>query len=269
MRWIGFFAVLLISARAVAEEAPKLEVKLISETRGVVAGKTSYVGLHFKHPLAAHTYWKHPGIVGLPTEIKWELPTGFVAGEIEWPMPQVVKMATYEAQGYEGVTLLMIPITAPAELAAGTVTLKAKVSWMCCGKVCEPAVDVPFSLTLPVNEVVEKDPATGEMFEKSRALVPQRKSGWEATAKREGQEILLSLKIPAGEVVRREVRFFAANGQVDSDREQAVEWQDDGSLRMKLFVAETGPKDLKTLSGVLIFSGEGETLAIEINAKTD
>src|SRR5262245_53837871 len=65
-----------------------LKIELVSEVTSIVPGKPFYVGLHLQHQPGDHTYWRFPGIVGVPTGIKWELPEGFKAGPIEWPEPQ-------------------------------------------------------------------------------------------------------------------------------------------------------------------------------------
>jgi DsbC/DsbD-like thiol-disulfide interchange protein len=193
MRWIEMACVLSVASPlwAAGEKNP-LRIDLISENHSIAAGRTFYVGLKLTHPDGYHTYWKHPGIVGVPTSVKWSLPPGFTAGEIEWPAPESVKMAIYDAQGFHGETLLMVPITAPATLADGTVTLDAKVSWMCCGKECNPATDVPFSITLPVTAEEKIDPAMQRLFAASRAKIPQTSDEWTAQAKRVENKLVVN-----------------------------------------------------------------------------
>ncbi len=233
-----------------------LEVRLISEGRGIVCGKLFFVGLHLVHPPGAHTYWKNPGIVGVATTVEWELPPGFSAGEIQWPAPKVVKMASYDAQGYEGETLLMIPITPPRSLTSASVTLAAKVSWMCCGETCHPAVKVPFSLKLPVLSATETDPANGGLFEKFRRFVPRPDPAWATTVTRHPGKITLTLQPPAGIPRLSGGHFFTADGQVDSNQKQQVEVLAEGGIRMTL--AATAPENAEKLSGVVGFSGVGD-----------
>ena len=99
------------------------------------------------------SYWKNPGIVGLATTIG----AGPVVrlqrrGNPVARAPGCEKWHPTEAQGYEGETLLMIPVTPPSnprQCHDGHASTP-RVSWMCCGKTCMPAVKVPFSITLPV-----------------------------------------------------------------------------------------------------------------------
>ncbi|NJR41311.1 MAG: hypothetical protein HC767_00320 [Akkermansiaceae bacterium] len=78
MRLLLLFLAFSLISSAPAEEKGKnpLEARLISEMQTIAPGKIFYVGMHLNHPTGYHTYWKHPGIVGVPTSIKWDLPAG-------------------------------------------------------------------------------------------------------------------------------------------------------------------------------------------------
>jgi thiol:disulfide interchange protein DsbD len=273
IRLLALLCSLLPPSLLPAADAPNpLAIRLFAETRGIQAGGTFFVGLHLRHPAGAHTYWKHPGIVGLATQVEWELPPGFVAGPIQWPAPEIVTMAIYQAQGYHGETLLLIPLTAPAGLADKPVTLTAKVSWMCCAKTCHPAAKVPLSVTLPVTATAELDPATRPLFAKFRALVPQRDPAWQATVKRDQHRILLTLRPPGTQAPASSpagIRFFTADGQVDSNQPQPIELLPDGGIRLTLALSESAPPAPATLPGVLGFPNGwpagGKPFAIEID----
>lgn len=219
-------AALMMAVPALAEDP--LSVALLSEAKAIAPGSTFMVGLHLKPPQGFHTYWKHPGIVGLATSVEWSLPPGFHAGGIQWPAPEAVKMARYTAQGYRGETLLMVPVTAPRDLAQGApVELTARVSWMCCGRQCHPAAKVPFSISLPAAEQEQADPATRPLFETFRTKLPAADPAWSSRVERENGKIVLTLKATDPAVAREvdelgTLRFFTADGQVDSDGEQKV-----------------------------------------------
>ncbi|MCF7733727.1 MAG: hypothetical protein K9N23_18710, partial [Akkermansiaceae bacterium] len=233
-----------------------LEIRLISEMKSIRAGNTFYLGLHLRHPVGFHTYWQHPGIVGLATRIEWDLPDGFVAGPIQWPAPEVVTMAIYQAQGYHAETLLMIPVTAPAVLAGKAVVLNARVSWMCCAKTCHPAAKVPFAVTLPVADAAEPDPVNQPLFAEFRARVPQRDPAWQTTVKRERNRIILTLQPPGPNPAlppAADIRFFTADGQVDSNQPQQIEVLPGGGIRLNLALSETAPPPPATLPGVVVF----------------
>jgi thiol:disulfide interchange protein DsbD len=247
-------AAVLIVVPALAENP--LSVALVSEAKTIAPGQTFVVGLHLKPPQGFHTYWKHPGIVGLATSVEWSLPPGFSAGEIQWPAPETVRMARYTAQGYRGETLLMVAVTAPPGLTKSPVELTARVSWMCCSTQCHPAAKVPFTITLPVAHAAAVNPTTRPLFEKFRTKLPAADPAWSSRFERIDDQIVLTLKSNDPAVTRDvselgALRFFTADGQVDSDGEQTVTIGPGQTLHLKLPVSASGPATAKGLPGVL------------------
>jgi thiol:disulfide interchange protein DsbD len=245
----------LLPLTAPAAENP-LKVRLISESSTIAPGKPFRLGLHLNAPDGFHSYWKHPGIVGYATRAKWTLPPGFTAGEIQWPAPQLVKMAEYTAQGYRGETLLIIPITPPATITTDTVTIDAKVSWMCCSNSCHHANNIPFTITLPVADSPSPDPATATLFATSDANTPKPDPTWSTSFVRNEKSITLTLKPADPENARPienlgTVRFFTADGQIDTDQPQTSKILPDGTLQLTLHLSDIGPKNPSSLPGLL------------------
>ena len=65
-----------------------------------------------------HTYWKNPGDSGIATTIKWDLPPGVTAGEIQWPLPEKLPPAEVTTYGYENEVMLLVPLTLATNLAS-------------------------------------------------------------------------------------------------------------------------------------------------------
>jgi DsbC/DsbD-like thiol-disulfide interchange protein len=174
--------------------AAPLSIELVSEVTSIQPGTPFYVGLHLKHQEHYHTYWKFPGIVGVPTGMAWKLPVGWKADPIEWPAPERVMMFQIKAQGYHGEVLLPMKITPPKDLAVGgKITLEGKATWMCCGLDCNPGF-ADLTVTLPVavgTPTVDAKWVT--LFDKARAGMPQPLAGYAATALREGARVTLRL----------------------------------------------------------------------------
>ena len=253
----SLFAAFILSGTAVAENP--LAVTLVSEAKAIAPGEAFNVGLHLKPPAGFHTYWKHPGIVGLATTVDWTLPPGFSAGEIQWPAPQAVKMARYTAQGYRDEAILIVPITAPKELSQTPVTLTARASWMCCGDQCHPASRVPFSITLPVALSSTPDPATKPLFDRFREKIPQKDDAWSVEVTRHPESIQLTLTSKQPQLTRDvtelgALRFFTADGQVDSDGEQKVTRGPGQQIRIELAVSKESPTNATALPGVIVAS---------------
>ncbi len=168
-------------------------------------------------------------------------------------------MAIYDAQGFHGETLLMVPITAPAILDTEAVALEAKVTWMCCGTACSPASGVPFSLTLPVGLKAEIDEETEELFKKYRAKVAQTSDAWSASVAKSGTGFTLKWVKQQGAPIKEvtdvgEVRFFTEDGQIDSSAKQSVAVDSGGTLILDLAGSDYGPENPSSLPGILYAS---------------
>ena len=107
--------------------------------QGLGPGKTMWLGLHIQHQKDWHTYWKNPGDSGLPTQLQWQLPTGWSAGETHWPTPYKIRVGEMTNYGFEGSALLAAPVsmTSAAKLTeTQEVTLQA--NWLVCRQECIP-----------------------------------------------------------------------------------------------------------------------------------
>lgn len=256
-------SLILLAACVCGAEKP-LELTLVSEVTSVQPGRPFYVGLHLRHGTGYHSYWKFPGIVGVPTSIRWELPPGFKAGEIEWPEPESVLMFQIRAQGFERDVLLPVKITPPANLQAGdTVRLAGKASWMVCAKTCHPGFgDV--TLELPVNqEAAAHDEKWRARFEQERARVARSTDAWKATAVEKGQSVTLTLA-PASPAARKltgesaaKIIFFTEDGWIDSDKPQPVKLGKEGALTITLTRSDIylGKETPRALVGIVQIEG--------------
>lgn len=269
-----------------AQTLEGLKLELISETSKIKPGVPFKVGLKIEHATGFHTYWKNPGIVGVPTQLKWELPEGFKAGPIEWPAPVITKMAVYPVYGYEGNVLLPVTITPPPSLdpdLSPEIELSADASWMCCAKTCHPGFTT-VSISLPSTEIDSADSPTKHkaLFEAADRARPIKTEAWKATAIRHGSEIALKMIPEAGEIADLanlqkdgKVYFFSGDGLIDSTAEQSLTVSpDSSSLHLSLKVSEHASEastDKARLTGVLVGKNsweKGKTApAIEIDTR--
>lgn len=254
--------ILLLALSAICCRADEpLQIELVSEVKSIRPGEPFYIGLSLHHGVGYHTYWKFPGIVGVPTNIAWQsLPAGFTAEPIEWPEPQHVLMFNIHAQGYERDVLLPIRITPPSALAVGTkIKLEGKASWMCCATQCNPGFK-DLSIELPVSDEVSiLDDKLHARFEAERALRPQGSSEWQASAVRAKATVEVTLKPGGGAAKLRatdasKIRFFTEDGMVDSDKPQVISIDQDGIVRLAMqqpdYVVGEPPAVLR---GVLLY----------------
>src|SRR5438067_12043542 len=105
----------------------------VANVNAVVPGEPFLVGVHLKMTPGWHTYWRYPGDAGIPTEIKWQLPPGSRAGEIQCPIPlKLTEPGNIQIYGYQDEVLLIQEITPPKNISGTTANLSAKVNWLVC-----------------------------------------------------------------------------------------------------------------------------------------
>lgn len=244
-----------------------LEITLVSEVKSIRAGQPFYVGLSLHHGAGYHTYWKYPGIVGVPTNIQWlSLPEGFHAEPIDWPEPERTHMFQIKAQGYERDLVLPVKVTPPANLKPGSkVKLAGKASWMCCNRECNPGFK-DLEIELPVSEgsAPDYDLSWKPKFEKELALRPLPSYAWSVTATSKDKTVVVTCKpganaatISAEEAAK--LIFFTEDGMIDSDKPQKIERLDDGTLRFTMiepdYIVGDRPKEI---IGLLVRAGGWE-----------
>jgi thiol:disulfide interchange protein DsbD len=260
-RWLVL--VVLLSSFVIRDSSfaqTGLKLQLVSEQTAIVPGKPFTVGLWLDHDRGWHTYWRFPGIVGVPTQLKWNLPKGWKAGALIYPEPERTLMFQIKAQGFDRDVMLRTEITPPANLKIGEqVTLTGKASWMCCGNSCHPA-SMDLSLTLPVAETSALNEKWHKLLNEERARAEQTSDAWTASAIEKGETVTLTLK-PATAAARlskhqREadkIIVFTEDGWFDTGKPQIIQRQDDGSLIITLTKAETylGGKPPRTLRAIV------------------
>ncbi len=264
LRFIPIFLTLspLIVRAEINTQGGQVELEMVSEVRSIQPGRPFFVGLRIWHALGWHTYWRQPGIVGVPTSLEWKLPAGFEAGELQWPAPERTKMASLTAWGYEREIILLARISPPKDLKPGAeVKLTAKGTWMACAQTCHPGFG-DFELSLPVRAAAEPDwePEWHARFQQTRDDIPRNLEGWVASVAEgaESSEIVLTLHNRGADPLPEaaQLYFFCDDLQVHSDEPQRVVRNADGSVEIHLVRPEFAPKDPAELSGV-VFNSAG------------
>ena len=263
---VALSATFLAVAKADPAGFSPIGVALVSDQFGIVPGQTFSVALRQKIAPGFHTYWKNPGTVGLPTSIRWQLPPGFKAGPIQWPLPTAQRMTAYHVWGYQNEALLLTDIAAPPNLLLGeTVRLVAEASWMCCGRQCHPGFK-KLELLLPATQFASQNPAWAGKFDQVRKQQPKTFPGWKIKCVRAGDQYKLSAVSPhfrtaadnagskSGAPAKPPVvRFFGFRRQISSDKPQIVRPLPNG-YELTLFAEEFGAEEHSGLTGILVSS---------------
>jgi thiol:disulfide interchange protein len=246
---------LLLATRGLAADRPMhVKASLVAADTSVQPGKPITVALRFVHDPHWHTYWSFPG-TGLPTTIKWKLPPGWKAGDIQWPAPRVLfdSKKNIVGNGYEGELFLPVTLTAPADAKPGErVELTADVDWLMCEDICIPG-NATLTLTLPISaEAPKPDATSGEKIRATVAGQPRDDAAWKITAERAAKTVTLTVT-PAqpGGHVPKDLHFFSGDGLTSYELPQTVKADGKGGFRLTAPIDAGAPPGVKQLVGVL------------------
>jgi thiol:disulfide interchange protein DsbD len=128
---------------------PQVRAELMAYApQGVQAGQALWLGLQLQHQPGWHTYWRNPGDSGLATQLSWQLPAGMQAGDILWPVPQMIPVGDMVNHGFEHTVLLAVPVQISKAFKPGVTEVKLQADWLVCKQECIPQSG-QFVLKLP------------------------------------------------------------------------------------------------------------------------
>jgi DsbC/DsbD-like thiol-disulfide interchange protein len=223
------------------------EAELVAARDAAEPGRPLLVALRLRAKPGWHTYWRNPGDSGQPTSIDWQLPPGFSAGAIRWPVPQRLPIGPLVNYGYEGEVLLASEIRVPAD-AQGTLRLAARARWL----VCNPEHCIPeqgeLALALPAGRG-----APGKWGAAFDAIpLPQAAPAqWRLSARRDGDRVLLEAEGVDGPALA----FLPyEEGKVQHAAAQPLERAGAG-VRLAIAVSQQPVGEFARLTGVLLTEG--------------
>jgi DsbC/DsbD-like thiol-disulfide interchange protein len=264
-------AVLFLGTKAKAQATPPSEsvsharVSLIVENASTPPGKPLWVGLLFQLDPGWHIYWQNPGDSGEPPKVQWELPEGFRAGEIRWPVPIRLGSGSVIDYGYEGHVLLMVPIErSPGARGDSASPIAADVKYVVCREIC-----IPGKAHLTVSSPAGIDTASQasewrKLFQEARAQLPRAApANWKVSAQSGKNDFYLTV---AGVRPSRNVSFFPLRaGLIENSAEQKVAARHDG-FQLSLRKSENFAGPVSELAGILVLDGRGYTVNARVVA---
>ena len=133
-RLILLLALLLLPALA---QSRGIEPRLVAEGPAPPGGEVE-LAIHMRPAPGWHGYWLNPGDAGLPMDVQWQLPKGFAAGALRYPVPTRLTVAGLMNYVFERDYAVLVRLKVPAD-ASGTVPVRANARWLACtDKICVP-----------------------------------------------------------------------------------------------------------------------------------
>jgi DsbC/DsbD-like thiol-disulfide interchange protein len=125
-----------------------------AEVRLLAAGPASSgapirAGLQIRLARGWHTYWRYPGDAGVPPRVDWSASTNVADVQVRWPAPERIPLeGGLGSIGYHGDIIL--PLQVRAKDPARAVSLRVKLDFGVCEKICIPA-EAKAALEIPAG----------------------------------------------------------------------------------------------------------------------
>lgn len=231
-------------------------------------GSSFYLSLKLTHPQGWHSYYVNSGGPSGPVLVDWNLPDGWTASDLIYPVPHVSPTALGANYDYSGTNHFLTLITAPENIELGTsVTLKGSAKWqICTDQNClqepSPFDDLPLSVTVEAAEEVVDSPQSSEILEAADQAA-QSSGAWDVTVRNIGPTIELLLSSNARAISELSDVYFIPSqpNLTNSGAKQTLEKTETGyKLSIPKLTGEDAVKDFdySTLSGILSSSSGWE-----------
>ncbi len=200
----GCVALLLAGQACAADASPWVEdnysgIRLIAGANKGGA-ESLRAGIEIKMLPGWHTYWRYPGDSGVPPRFSFAGSDNLASAKVLYPAPHAFTDETGTTIGYKGDVIL--PLDVFPRQPGKPVTLRAKVDYAVCEKLCVP-VEAKIEVTIPPT-----GGADNPELDSAEARVPKLISAAQAglTAKRASDDkvkplVFVDLAAPSGEPV--------------------------------------------------------------------
>lgn len=274
-KWLFLIAVLLLpGSLGAAEEtvySAHTTASLVASTESIQPGHPVAIALRLQPDPQWHTYWKNPGDSGLPARLEWNLPEGFIAGDIQWPFPDLIQYPPLVSYGYHGEVFLFTEIQVPETVQPGTTaSITAKAKWLACEKICIPG-EAELSLVLPVTlNPPLPNTALAEKWSFFQNRLPVDSLGWTVEALHNAETLYLTLTPPEEFHSLTSVYFYPKDADlIDHAAKQSLR-SADGHYILSIPLSSSAPKEIRTLQGVAVaqpgWRGRGSEQALAVSA---
>jgi len=239
-------------------------VELLSRQASVKPGSDLQLGIYFILEPGWHIYWINPGDSGQPPSFKWQLPSGFSAGEIRWPRPERLQPSKELVDyGYDDAVLLLVTIHAPSAISDRSAEFGAEVKWLICREVCVPE-HASLHLALPVSSAAGVEQQNAPLFAKTDKLIPQLlPRAWNVSVTSTKDDLVLTIR--AGKAINKAEFFPLDPGQIENAAPQKLQPTSNGA-KITLKKSDLLVKPISVLRGVLVIPG-GPAYRIEASVR--
>jgi DsbC/DsbD-like thiol-disulfide interchange protein/cytochrome c biogenesis protein CcdA len=204
-------ALALLGVSPLRAEPNHIVATLVAESATPAPGKSVMLAVAMQPEPGWHGYWSNPGEAGFEPRFGWTLPRGATTGPVVFPVPQSLVVGGLMNYVFEGPHALLVPLTVPQALAAGTkLPVSLKLDYLACtDQICVPQ-RAELSTVLTVGDGT---PDARMRFDGWRTKLPTP-LGATARFERAGKLLRLAVPFPAGAALGEPHFFPATNGVI-------------------------------------------------------
>jgi thiol:disulfide interchange protein DsbD len=237
---------LLSSQEASAQDRvvnPHVTISLIPASTSAVPGERLPVALHFTLEPGWYIYWRNPGQGGIAPRANWQLPRGWSADSLAWPVPERYDVAGVTTHIHRGPVALGTELRIPVS-ARGRAPIAVDVSYGVCRDVCLPG-RATLGVDLPVESAALPNGDWPGVHALLRARAP-RSGGPRLTARLRDSTVRLVLRSRDGGPLRPSTwTFFPADPAVAYAAVTGTARPGAGELSLSLPLAACTPQSLQ------------------------
>lgn len=201
----------LLGVSPLRAEPNHIVATLVAESATPAPGKSVMLAVAMQPEPGWHGYWSNPGEAGFEPRFGWTLPKGATTGPVVFPVPQPLVVGGLMNYVFEGPHALLVPLTVPQALAAGTkLPVSLKLDYLACtDQICVPQ-RAELSTVLTVGDGM---PDARLRFDGWRTKLPTP-LGATARFERAGKLLRLAVPFPAAAALGEAHFFPATNGMI-------------------------------------------------------
>lgn len=269
MRLAVRLAILICCAVSLTASAAKTKVQLLLSAESAKPGETILAAVPMKMPPRWHTYWKNAGDSGSPTEIKWTLPEGISAGEIQWPVPRKDEIAAGDMKFityvFDGETTLLVPLKIAPNISPGEKQISAKVSWQECETICVlGTANLSATLNIGNESSARAQPANLDLIRDAQKNLPKTNLDFSVTSTLEKLDTnSASLLIQLPNAPGKTWDFFPYQNEAAEISGETQIAPSDSGLILRKQIKKTGADWPKEIAGVLVQKSAAELNSAE------
>lgn len=249
-----------------------VKVTLIAEETSIQPGHPFWIAIRLQIKDEWHAYWKNPGGIGMPPTIKWQLPEGFKASEIYWPIPERFVVYDEVSYVYKNEVWLLAKVLPPDNLPVDTaITLFGDVEWLVCSDMaCLPGKE-GLSLQLKTSkEAPEINDQWAKQFSEAREKLPRKHNQGIPAQFKDGN---LIISIPkeidsAGLSSISYITFFPEDGGIVDMAVEPVLHKDEKGADTYQVILKASSENQEiannhVLKGTMVFHSQKESASLE------